>query len=199
MKTTVKCKPLDKAQAMSERAVKKATGKTLQEWIELLKKTKAESLSHKEIALLLFNKYRAGDWWARMLTVEYEISIGRREVGQTCTGDFQASASKTLPGSMDAALRAWQKLVGKMTEFDGVNFAGNPGVSKTEKWRYWRVKLEDNSKVTVVICDKGRDKTQLGVNHDKLTDSKALMRCKSFWKNYLLGLDDRTKVSRKMK
>ena len=36
------------------------------------------------------------------MTIAYEQLIGRRVVGQSCAGDFAASASRTLPGDPDA-------------------------------------------------------------------------------------------------
>jgi len=177
-----------KSQTISDEALQKATSKSWKEWFALLKKIKAGELSHKEIARKLADEYGVDGWWAQSITVEFERSIGRREVGQTCEGDYQTAASKTLVGDMDHALRIWQKHIGTRKDFDKVKFAGAPSVSKTDKWRYWRVSLSDGSKVTVVIGQKAGDKTSLAVNHDNLSDKKAVDRWKLYWKNFLQKL-----------
>ncbi len=174
-----------KSQTISSEAIKKATGKSWQEWFTLLHQMKAGELSHKAIARKLYDEYKIAGWWAQGITVEFERAIGRREIGQTCDGDYQASASKTVTGTVDQALKAWKKYVGNVRNFNGVAFANKPRTSKTDKWRYWRVDLADQTKVTIVIGDKGAGKAHLAANHEKLPDKKAVDRWKAFWKNFL--------------
>lgn len=47
------------------------------------------------------------EWWAQGVTVAYEQIIGRRVVGQSCEGDFAASASRTVPGDPDSVRDRW--------------------------------------------------------------------------------------------
>ncbi|MGH6891618.1 MAG: DUF4287 domain-containing protein [Dongiaceae bacterium] len=173
------------SQTASDQAVTKATGRPWKEWFALLKKAKADKLSHKEIARKLSHEHGVNGWWAQSITVEFERFIGRRELGQTSAGDYQTATSKTLAGSIDDALKVWQRHVGKRTDFNGVPFANEPKVSKTEKWRYWRVNLEDGSKLTVTIGSKPDGKTLLAINHDKLPDKRAGSRWKAYWKGFL--------------
>lgn len=81
---------------VSEKSLLKATGRPWKEWFEHLDKLNAQELSHPEIAAKLQETPSVSSWWAQAITVEYERKIGRREVGQSSGGDFQASASKTL-------------------------------------------------------------------------------------------------------
>ncbi|MGH7496379.1 MAG: hypothetical protein ACREOO_28850 [bacterium] len=174
-----------KSQMISNEAIQKATGKSWQEWFAVLHKMGAGELSHTAIARKLCDVYKVEDWWAQSITVEFERTIGRREVGQTCDGDYQASASKTVAGSMDQALKAWKKQVGNARDFNGMAFANKPRISKTDNWRYWRVDLAVQTKVTIVIGDKGPGKALLAVNHEKLLDKKAVDRWKAYWKDFL--------------
>lgn len=170
---------------LSAAAIKKATGKSRDEWIALLTKIKAETLSHKEIAAKLYDDYNVKGWWAQMLTVEFERSIGRREVGQSCEGDFGTSVNKTLAGTMDSALSNWQKLVGDRREFDGVAFAHEPNITETLKWRYWRVSLADNSKININIMQKNPEKAAFSLQHEKLQNQNDIERWKKYWKTFL--------------
>lgn len=54
-------------------------------------------LSHKEMAHAAVEA-GATPWWAQGIAVEIERRIGQRKVGESCTGDINASASKTVPG-----------------------------------------------------------------------------------------------------
>lgn len=169
----------------SEAAVIKATAKSWDEWFALLEQDKASQLSHKDIALSLVNKYGTSEWWAQSITVEYERFIGRREVGQSCEGDFQAGASKTVSGTIDTVLNAWGDFTADAKEVNKTAYAEAPTISKTEKWRYWRVLLTDDSKVNINITQKAQGKVHISVNHEKLTNSTAVDDWKMFWKGML--------------
>lgn len=172
----------------SDEAIAAATGRTWPEWRKLLDGLGAAELTHKDIAARLHRDHGVPGWWSQMLTVEYERAIGRRVVGQTCAGDFSASASRTLPGDKDAALNAWRNVVAGTKAFDGVAIAGAPRESSTEKWRYWRADMADGSKLGIVISDKPGGKALLAVNHDKLADADAVARWKGFWGPFVKGI-----------
>lgn len=61
-----------------------------------------------------------------------------------------------------------------------VPYAAKPTTSETDKWRYWRVLLQDGSKVNVHVNQKAAGKVQIGVNHEKLNDSDAVDKWKVF-------------------
>ncbi len=177
-------------QSTSDEAVYKATGKLYDEWYSILEQKKASKLSHKEIAALLVEEYDVSFWWAQTITVEYERLIGRREVGQSCEGDFQAGGSKTIAGSMNGVYKEWQQFVAGKDKLNDVPFKDEPTLSETEKWRYWRVLLADNSKVNVHIHQKAANKVQIAVNHEQLNNTDAVAQWKIFWKGYFKEFAD---------
>ncbi|MCJ8159278.1 DUF4287 domain-containing protein [Sphingomonas sp. LaA6.9] len=172
----------------SDQTIAEATGKGWSDWQKLLDDAGAAALSHKEIAAKLKTEHGVPGWWSQMLAVEYERAIGRRVIGQTCTGEFSAAATRTLPVDKDAAITAWRAAVAGMDAFDGVPFAGPPRESSTEKWRYWRVDLADGTKVTAMGSDKTPGKAGLAINHDKLADAEAVARWKAFWGPFVKGV-----------
>lgn len=178
----------DSMAEISDKAVMAATGKPLSEWIVVLEALGAAQIPHKAIATLLHRDHNIDGWWSQMLTVEYERSIGRREVGQRCDGAYAASASKTIAGTMDDALAAWGQLVAKRTEFAGVEITGEPRISRTEKWRYWRADLADSSKLAIDIYDKPGGKAVLAINHEKIADAEAAAGWKTFWREFVKPL-----------
>jgi hypothetical protein len=171
--------------SMSQESVIKATGKSWNDWFAYLDEINARQLSHKDIAVLLQEKPGVSGWWAQSITVEYERNIGRREIGQTGEGNFQGAASKTLPGNLDQVFIQWKEYVGQINEVNKTPFKNPPAVSESPKWRYWRVTLQDGSKVAAVINQKSTDKVLLAINHEKLGDAKAVEEWKAFWKTFL--------------
>jgi hypothetical protein len=176
------------ATTISEEAVRKATGKSWEDWFAVLNAIKAAELSHPAIAGKLYDDYGIEGWWAQMIAVEFERSIGRRETGRCCDGTYAASSSKTLQGGMDAVLERWQALVDPAQDFNGVAFSAEPGVNKTDKWRYWRVKLADGSRINVNITQKDASRALLSVQHESLQYKEDIERWKAFWKGYLSNL-----------
>lgn len=168
--------------SISEEAVVKATGRVWDEWMALLEQCDAAKLNHTQIAALLQEEYEVTAWWAQTITVEYERMIGRREVGQNCTGTYQAGASKTLPGTMGTIYKAWLDYMKGKESLNDVPYEQAPTTSETEKWRYWRVALADGSKPVITITQKATGKVHLAVNHDKLNDTDAVAAWKTYWK-----------------
>lgn len=177
---------------MDDAAVIEATGKAWDAWFAILDRRGAPSLAHKDIARLLREDYDVSGWWSQSVTVEYEKHIGRREAGQRQSGEYTTTVSRTLPGTMDEALGRWLALLPARDvapAFDGVPFAEDPSVSRTEKWRYWRVRLADGSRVTVSVSAKsGGDGSLLTVESGKLAGRADIDRWKAYWKAYLARL-----------
>lgn len=169
----------------SDQAVMKATGKVWDEWLSLLEQQNLSKLSHKEIAAKLVEDHDIGFWWAQTITIEYERMIGRREVGQSCEGDFQAGASKTLAGTMDAVFTAWQNFMKDKGSLNTMPYKEQPTTTKTDKWRYWRVLLANDSKANINIHQKAPAKVGFGVNHEKLNTAEEVAEWKAFWKECL--------------
>ena len=166
-----------------------ATGRAWDEWVELLDAAGAREMTHSAIAVLALKhmpeSLERDEWWAQAAAVAYEQHAGLRVPGQTCTGDFQLSTSKTVAGDKDAALQAWVALVGGREEFGGVQVESEPSTSSTEKWRYWRVPLADGTRVALNFSDKAGGKCTVGVVHTKLDSAEAIEYWRPVWKEML--------------
>jgi hypothetical protein len=173
------------APSISKKSVLKGTGRSWSDWFNLLDGLGANDWSHKEIARALHQDHDVSGWWAQTITVEYERRIGRREIGQNCRGNFQGAASKTLTGSMNQIFLQWQNYMKNKKEVNGISFKEEPQMTISPKWRYWRVKLEDESKVSVIINQKDKDKVKLAVNHENLANAESVSKWKPFWKSRL--------------
>ena len=173
----------------STAAVAAATGRSWEDWVELLDREGARELKHTAIARLTLQhmpeSMEQREWWAQHAAVAYEQHTGLRVPGQSCDGDFQLSTSKTVAGDKDAALQAWVALVGNREEFGGVEIEAEPSTSSTEEWRYWRVPLADGTRVALNFSDKAGGKCSVGVVHSKLDSAEAIEYWRPVWKELL--------------
>ncbi len=172
---------------LSNDAVLAATGREWRQWRAHLDASGAAGQSHKDIARALHDAGLSG-WWAQMVTVEYERMIGRRAVGQRCDGAFSVSASRTVDGEIDAALQRWLSLIGERIHYGDATTERPARVSASADWRYWKVDLDDGSRVSVTICCKGASRATIAVGHEKLADADTAARWKSWWKARLAEL-----------
>src|SRR5215203_4409171 len=81
--------------AMSDEAVKKATGHDWTEWVKTLDAIQAAEKPHREIARYV-SSIGTPDWWSQMVTVGYERVRGLRDRGQRRGGTYEASKSRTF-------------------------------------------------------------------------------------------------------
>lgn len=177
------------SQSIKSESVINGTGRSWEDWFKLLDDLGAKEWTHKEMAKILHQDHGVSTWWAQTLTVEYERKIGRREIGQNCKGNFQASASKTLPGTMDQIFLQWQSFVKNKREFNGLLLINEPQVTLSSKWRYWRIRLEDGGRVAIIINQKDKNKVLLSVNHEKLSDARSVINWKTYWQSRLREFD----------
>ena len=171
------------------KAAETGSGISWADWLELLEPYR--ELDHTGIArealriILEKGASTSPEWWAQGVTVLYEQEIGRRKPGQRSDGGFSVTVSRTVPGDMDAALKQWEAWVGARKDFNGVPILESPSTSQTEKWRYWRCKLEDGSSLSVNIQTKpSGDKSSIAINHDKLETAEDVDLWRAYWKAF---------------
>jgi hypothetical protein len=107
--------------------------------------------------------------------------------GQRKDGTFTASASRSIPGTMDEALVAWTALTGNRKEFNGVAVERGPETSGSEDFRYWRCALADGSRVAMNFHEKD-GRASIGLGHERLASADEAERWRSFWKGLLAQL-----------
>jgi uncharacterized protein YndB with AHSA1/START domain len=113
--------------AISDAAVKAATGKTWAQWLTALDRWRAPGTpgstgnsararvsgavagarSHAEIARHLAARYGLSPWWSQAVTVRYEQERGLRQHGQRSTGDFRVTVQRTVDAPLARAWAAW--------------------------------------------------------------------------------------------
>jgi hypothetical protein len=174
---------VDVANGMSSESVKKATGKTWDEWIALLDKENLGQKPHKEIAEYIYKKHLSHHktgWWSQMVTVGYEKTKGLRIDNQNAAG-FQISASKTVPVSLDILYSFWED-ENKRIKWLNEKFT----ITKSTKNKSMRIKWVDGkTRVDVGFYAKGEDKSQVAVGHEKIQTQKEAKEKQEFWRKKL--------------
>jgi hypothetical protein len=166
--------------------IEQSTGRAMNAWVSVLDQAGAREMSHHDIWKWLANQGGvSGGELREGIVITYEQQIGRREIGQSCYGDFPASVSRVLKGTMDTVLDQWVHLVGSTRTFNGITMSGEPKVSATEKFRYWRARLVDGSHLRVSIWRMGDGRISLGVQHRAFEDHAAAAKSKAYWKEFL--------------
>lgn len=173
----------DKLAGISSEAVRKATGRTWDEWLAELDSAGALKMAHPAIAILLHDRFECQDWWCQMITVGYEQARGLREKHQTC-GGFSASASRTFTSPVTATYRMWADDASRRA------WLSDPiTVRKATPNKSLRITWEtDGTSLDVNIYAKGAAKCQVVLQHNKLTSSEQVQEKKQFWAGRLDAL-----------
>jgi uncharacterized protein YndB with AHSA1/START domain len=190
-------------EGVSAGAVRKATGNTWTEWIEVLDRAGAEAWDHKEIVAYLRANTNLSSWWQQTVTVGYEKAKGRRVVGQTADAGFQLGAQKTLPIPPE---RAWALLTSEnglgcwlghaqgiqMTE--GQQYATSEGIvgevrvvkpGKRIRLTWQRPDMERHSTLQVTVAPGAPGKSAVRFHHERLPSKKLRDELCACWKETL--------------
>ena len=174
-------------------ALERATGIPWAEWVATFEARGAAYLTHTEIARIardaMPGHVQNPDWWAQGAAIAFEQHAGLRVPGQSSSGTFRVSVSRTVPLDRDAAVEAWVEGPGELTEHLGFRASG-PRRSRTEKRTFLRFDLEGAGKVEVAATPNAKDpaKSSIGVSHDGLPDGDSVEAWRAHWKALLVLL-----------
>jgi uncharacterized protein YndB with AHSA1/START domain len=169
--------PTSKVAGISSQAVAAKTGKTWAEWIAVLDKAGAKKMTHKEIVAYLRVEHGVGDWWQQMVTVGYEQARGLRQKHEMATG-YQASVNRTVAAPVETLYRAWEDETARARWFKGkalILRKATPHKSMRFGW------ARGPSLVSVNFYAKGKGKSLVSVNHDKLASAADVAKMKALW------------------
>ena len=156
------------------------TGKTWTEWFEILDGIDATKLTHTEIARYLYTDLKLDGWYSQGITVSYERVRGLRPPLGDRDGTFSASASKTVPVSIDVLFDAW-------IESDRLDAWLGEGVLKLRSSSREKSARFDNLEfgtiLAVYFTDKGPGKSLVAIEESRLASKEAVDERKAVWKD----------------
>ncbi len=176
---------------MSHEAVRAKTGRDWHGWVEELDAARCTAMAHPEIVTHLRQHYEISHWWAQTVTVGYERIRGLRDLRQRRDGSYEASKSKTLPVPVAQLYRAFDHLPTRQRWLPGVEWT----VRTASEEKSMRLTWEDGTSVHLYFTSKGERKSQVAIQHTKLTSAKEVARRKEYWNDRLRALTELLKAS----
>lgn len=167
---------------VSDAAAKKATGRTWQEWFDLLDELGARRMTHYDIAQYLSTTHIKNGWWAQMVTVEYERAVGLRQIKERAAG-FLVSIHKTVERPVAALEAQWRRLT-RSRAVAARRLIELPSRTKRKIFRY----KTDIGALNVSIDSHAPGKSRIMVESAKLPSRAAVDREREFWKGILSTL-----------
>jgi hypothetical protein len=164
-------------------SIEKSTGKQWDEWLELLNKADAKTLSHLELSKLVEAELQgvvdSPSWWAQSVTVAYEQAIGRRVPGQLANGLFELAVSKAVIKPRDVLFAQAVEWFEGQSILDGKEYT-NPRQTTTPKRSNWRCDFEDGSKFAVTV-EGNEEKSKLVLSHTAVPTQDEANQWKAYW------------------
>jgi uncharacterized protein YndB with AHSA1/START domain len=170
---------------MSDAVIKQKTGCPWDRWVKSLDSHGAEQMSHRDIAVLVHEKYKIDGWWSQTVTVGYERIKGLRARGQRRDGTYEASKSRTFNVPVTTLFDAWAdaSVRKRWLEVPGVK------VRTATTPKSMRLELGNRTIVAVGFISKGRTKSSVAIQHTKLPDRETAERLKRYWSERLDALE----------
>lgn len=171
-----------RSSAVSDAAVRAKTGKGWIEWFTILDRARCSKMNHREIVAILVREGVSG-WWQQMIAVAYEQERGLRERHEKPDG-FAISRSKTIAADVERLYAAWSDAQARR------RWLGESGLTirKSTPGRSMRITWPDGTHVDVMFYAKGDAKSQITVQHTKLTNAVDAEARKAYWGEKLEAL-----------
>jgi hypothetical protein len=170
----------------SDATIKAKTGCTWERWVHALDHHGADQMSHREIATLVNTRYKIPGWWSQTVTVGYERIKGLRARGQRRDGSYEATKSRTFNVPVTVLFDAWADAKTRRRWLNGAKV----NVRTATAPKSMRLDWTDRSIIAVGFAAKGKSKSSVAVQHEKLPDSDAAERLKQYWSDRLDALGE---------
>lgn len=178
----------NKTKASNIAALERASERSWPDWITLFETAGAAKLPHPEIARIASDAMprtlQNPDWWAQGAAIAFEQHAGLRVPGQSSTGDFRVSASRTMPVDRDEAIERWVTNPGERANHLG-HTVSQVRQSRTVKRSFWRAALNGAGKLEVAAEAKGDGRSIVTIQHTGLGDAEHIEAWRAHWKKCL--------------
>jgi uncharacterized protein YndB with AHSA1/START domain len=160
----------------SDDAIRQATGRTWEEWFQLLTESRMESRTHEEIVGFLENEHSVPSWWRQTITNNYEQKLGRLRDGMP--EGFQIHVTRALAFPVETVYAMWADDAQRARWMRKADFEPTarkaPGTVRG-KW------LPNDSRLEVEVVSAGAGGCELRIVHRKLPNEEAALRMKDLW------------------
>lgn len=152
------------------------TGRSWNEWIELLDAAGASELSHEGIVAIVDRLLPKLRWWVHIVTAGYEQARGL-QARHLKPGSCQTSRSKVVGTPLARLYTAWTD-PGLRAEWLGATVT----IRESTPDRSLKINWSDGkSSVGVLFTPKGEGRSQVNVHHSKLESADAAATMNAYW------------------
>jgi hypothetical protein len=169
---------------VSTDAVARRTGKSWDDWFEVLDSAGAEHLDQRGVIAILAQKHGIGPWWQQMIAVGYEAVRGKSDKPPAPDG-FHINSSCTLDAPLTRVFRLWNEASERARWLADDRFvvrAAKAGKSIRARWG------KGTSHVAVLFSEKS-GRTEVSVEHHQIESRGAAEQMKAYWAKKLGLLD----------
>lgn len=178
-------KSIKEAAGVSTDAVARRTGKTWDDWFEVLDSAGAALLDQRGIVAILAQKHGIGPWWQQTIAVGYESLRGKNEKPGAIDG-FQISKSCTLDAPVGLVFRLWNDAGERARWLSDERFVVRGATADKLIRARWG---KGNSHVAVSFNEKS-GRTEVSVEHHQIESRSAAEQMKAYWAKKLGLLDE---------
>lgn len=170
---------------LSDESVITKTGKSLNEWCDIIEAWSGDQTDHTAVATYLRDEIGIDSWWAQGITVSFERITGKRLPYQQKDGTFTASKSRVLP-MPEHELR---QLFLSDEERDNLFPEQHTELLSKPDAKNLKLKLELGTAILWMEAQKN-GKTKITVSHEKLPTFDDVEQCKFYWDELLGAIEE---------
>ena len=169
---------------VSDEVIARRTGRSWEEWFDLLDEWGALERPHPEIATWLREEQEIDGWSAQSVTVGYERARAGRAVGEHADG-FAITAQKTVGAPVDRLFDAFVDPSLRERWLPDGELRERTSTKPRSARFDWG---EGPTRVIVGFEAKGEDKSTVALAHERLADAAEADRMKAYWRERVAAL-----------
>jgi hypothetical protein len=177
-------KSIKEAAGVSTDAVARRTGKSWDDWFEVLDTAGAATLDQRGVVAILAQKHGIGPWWQQMIAVGYE-SLRNKSDKPPAVDGFQINSSCTLDAPLPRVFRLWNDAGERARWLADDRFVVRGATADKIIRARWG---KGTSHVAVSFTEKS-GRTEVSVDHHQIESRGAADQMKAYWAKKLGLLD----------
>jgi len=180
-----KRKSIKEAAGVSTDAVMRRTGKSWDDWFEVLDTAGAQTLDQRGVIAILAQKHGIGPWWQQMIAVGYESLRGKSDKPPAPDG-FHINSSCSLNAPVTRVFKLWNDAGERARWLADDRFVVRGATADKVIRARWG---KGTSHVAVSFSEKS-GRTEVSVEHHQIETSAAAEQMKAYWAKKLGLLDE---------
>jgi hypothetical protein len=169
---------------VSTDAVARRTGKSWDDWFEVLDSAGAATLDQRGVIAILAQKHGIGPWWQQMIAVGYESLRAKSDKPPAVDG-FHINSSCTLDAPLPRVFRLWNDAGERARWLADDRFVVRGATADKVIRARWG---KGTSHVAVSFAEKS-GRTEVSVEHHQIESRGAAEQMKAYWAKKLGLLD----------